>query len=394
MSTTDKSLGADGTKAKKREITREIARYAVESRYSKLPDNVRHEAVRAFLNWVGCALAGSRESAVHLAASMVADIGSTPQATVIGHGLRTDVASAAFLNCISSAILAFDDAHLPTVAHPSSPAGASLFAFSEHVSVSGEEFLNAIALSIEVTCRLSNAMLLPPSKLNLGFYINGLTSPIGVAVSVGRLLRLDEQKMRWAISIAASQSSGFRSTAGTMTAHFRPAHATRAGVVAALLAAKGFDASENALEETNGLFAVFAADADLNRAVDGLGQHHEMLMNGYKPYPCGIVIHPTIDACLEVRGKIGASDRIAKVTVKVNPVVPVLTGIRAPKDPLEANNSMYHWVAAPLVRGRAGLSESQKDCIDDPIVAALRTRVQLVPDPAIGKDEVRSSRSN
>jgi 2-methylcitrate dehydratase PrpD len=371
----------------RREITREIARYAVETKFDRLPDNVRIEAVRSFLNWIGCALGGCREPALRFAAAYVAETGAGAQATVIGHNFRTDVASAAFLNCISSSILAFDDAHLPTVTHPSGPAGAGLFALSERTSVSGEEFLNAVSLAIEVTCRISNVLLLEPSQFNIGFYVTGLTAPIGVAVAAGRLLKLDERAMTWAIGLAASQSSGFRATHGTMTAHFRPGHATRAGLVAALLAAKGFDSSENSLEGDKGFVDVFSSDADLNRAVDGLGERFEALLNAYKPYPCGIVIHPTIDACLDVREKLGSPEQVADVSVRVNPLTLRLTGLREPKNSLESHVSVYHWVAATLLSGRAGLSETQQDCIDDPQVAALRRRVQAIPDPAIDKDE-------
>ena len=241
MTATPESDIAPSPQGQKIEITRELARYAAESQFTRLPENVRTEAVRGFLNWIGCSLGGSREPAVRIAAEVVADIGARPVATVIGHSMRTDVANAAFLNSMSSSILAFDDIHLPTLAHPTGPVGAALLAISELVEVTGEDFINAYSLGVEVTCRMSNLIMLEPSKFNLSFYVNGLTSPIGVAVAVGRLLRIDEQKMRWAIGLAASQSSGFRAVQGTMNSHFRPAHATRAGVAAALLAAKGFE---------------------------------------------------------------------------------------------------------------------------------------------------------
>jgi hypothetical protein len=124
------------------------------------------------------------------------------------------MASAAFVNCIASSVKAFDDAHLATVTHPSGSAGASVFAFSETQPLDGETFLGAFALALEVQCRIANMLLLPPSRLNVGFYVTGLSGPIGVACAIGNLLVLDEQKMRWAIGLA-SQAGGFRSTHGT-----------------------------------------------------------------------------------------------------------------------------------------------------------------------------------
>ena len=370
-----------------RELTRELARFAVQSDFAGLPHHVQTEATRAFLNWLGCCFGGCREPAAKIAAATVTAAGGYPQASIIGHQPRTDVASAAFVNCISSSVQAFDDAHLATVTHPSSPVASALLAFSENTTVSGEEFLNALALGIEITCRLSNALLLPPAKFNLGFYVTGLSAPVGAAVAVGRLLKLDEQRMNWAIGLAASQSSGFRSTQGTMTAHFRSGHVSRGGVLAAELAARGFDSADDALEARKGFMDVFSAGADMNRATDGLGRHFELLSNTYKPYPCGIVIHPTIDACLEIRDQIRPHAGIAKVMLRVNPMALFLTDKREPRNRLELIVSIYHWTAAALVRGSAGLAESDQACIDDPAVAALRARVQATADAQIREDE-------
>jgi 2-methylcitrate dehydratase PrpD len=303
-----------------------------------LPEHVRREATRAFLNWMGCVLGGCQEPAVQLAAATVAELGGGPQASIIGHARRTDIASAAFVNCIASSVLGFDDAHVATVTHPSSPVCSALFAWSERNAVSGDDFLAAVALGMEVTCRLSNVLVLPPANFSVGFYVTGLTAPIGVALAVGNLLRLDEQRMNWAISIAASQSGGFRATQGTMTAHFRPGHAARSGVWAALLAEKGFTGNEFALEADKGFVDVFSAGADLGLAVDGLGERHELLNNTYKPYPCGVVIHPTLDACLALHRQYGEAVVPARATVRVHPLAVSLCGIREPVTTLQSLN--------------------------------------------------------
>jgi 2-methylcitrate dehydratase PrpD len=368
-------------------ITRELASFGTRSRFATLPDEVRNEAGRAFLNWIGCVLGGCREPAVKLAANTVAELGGGPHASIIGHNQRTDVASAAFVNCISSSIMAFDDAHLATVTHPSGPNGSALFAFSERHAVSGEEFVSAFALGMEITCRMSNVLVLPPSRFNVGFYVTGLTAPIGVALAIGNLLRLDEHQMNWAIGLASSQSGGFRATHGTMTAHFRPGHAARCGVWAAMLAARGFTSDEQALEADKGFFDVYSSDANLHRAVERLGEHYELLSNAYKPYPCGIVIHPTLDACLEICRKAGGNPRPASATLRVHPLAISLTGVRHPSDTLESHVSLFHWAAAALVRGSAGLAEMQQECIDDPQVAALRANIEAVADAGVGRDE-------
>jgi 2-methylcitrate dehydratase PrpD len=206
-----------------------------------------------------------------------------------------------------------------------------------------------------------------------------------VALAVGRLLGLDAQRLNWAIGLAASQSSGFRATHGTMTAHFRPGHATRAGVFAALLAEQGFDSAEDALESDKGFADVFAAGADLSRATERLGAHFELLQNAYKPYPCGIVIHPTIDACLDIRSRLPQNARFSRVVLRVHPLVLKLTDVRTPRTPLESHISVYHWAAVALLHGKAGLPETQQPCIDDPIVAALRASIEVVADATVDR---------
>jgi 2-methylcitrate dehydratase PrpD len=369
------------------EITTELAAYATHSRFSELPKRVQKEATRAFLNWIGCVLGGCHDPAVEAAVLAVAETGGAYQASVIGHELRSDVGSAAFINCMSSSALAYDDTHLPTVTHPTGPVAAALFALSEKQPVTGEEFLNALVVGIEIECRMSNVLLLPPSQSNLGFFVTGLTGPIGTAAAVGRLLHLDEARMRSAIGLGAAQAAGFRSTHGSMAAAFVPAHAARSGYSAALLASKGFTCSDAALEAPKGFIDVFANVADPSHAVEGLGQRFEMLSNAYKPYPCGIVIHPVLDACLEIAASLEPGIEPSHIALRVHPLALTLTDRPSPKDPFEAQISLQHWAAVSLVHRAVGLRYLQQDCIDSASVSALRKRVSAIADPAMQRDE-------
>jgi 2-methylcitrate dehydratase PrpD len=370
-----------------REITRELAAYATHSRFGALPEDVRVETARTFLNWMGCVLGGCHDPSVEIAVAAAAEAAGAAQASVIGHRLRTDVASAAFVNCISSSALAFDDTHLATVTHPTGPVAAALFALCEKQTTSGEEFVNALALGIEIECRMSNVLLLPPAKPNVGLYITGITGPIGTAAAVGRLLKLDEAAMRWAIGLGAAQAAGFRSTHGSMAAWFVPAHAARTGFSAALMASKGFTCSDAALEAPNGFVDIFSSGADLDRAVDGLGRHFELQANAYKPYPCGIVVHPVVDACLQLAGQLEPGDIPASIVLRVHPLALALADRPKPTHLLEAQISLQHWAAACFVHRAAGVAQLSQACIDDPAVAALRARVSAVADPALQRDE-------
>jgi 2-methylcitrate dehydratase PrpD len=369
------------------EVTRELAAFAAKAHYDGWPGRVAGESARAFLNWMGCVLGGCREPAVERAAAAAVELGGGPQATAIGRGVRTDVATAAFLNCLSSSVLAFDDTHLATVTHPTGPVAATLFACSEGERVSGEEFMNALILGIEIECRMSNVLLRPPAQSHVGFYATGLTGPIGAAIAVGRLLRLDERGLMSAVGLAATQAAGFRATHGSMAGSFVPAAAARAGLFAARLAAKGFDCSAHALEAPGGFVDVFSTDADPALALDRLGHDFEILNNAYKPYPCGIVIHPAIDACLELAHRMEQGRAVTGVRLVVHPLALHLGGRRDPATPHEAQVSLFHWAAAALARGAAGLAESRQACIDDPGVAEWKRRIDVAPDQSLQRDE-------
>lgn len=367
--------------------TVELARYAKQVSYSDLPRNVKDEAARAFLNWIGCVLGGCHDPAVEIAVAELAERGGRPQSSLIGHGARSDVASAAFVNCLSSTVLSFDDTHLETVTHPTGPVAAALFALAEHRPITGEDFLAALAAGIEIECRISNVLLRKPAQANVGFFVTGLSGPIGAAAALGNVLRLDERQMVAALGLAAAQSSGFRATHGSMSAFFIPAHAARSGVSAAMLASKGFTCTNNVLEAPRGFVDVFGREGDLTHATKGLGEHFEMLANAYKPYPSGIVVHPAIDACLEIAGQLADNARFETVHLRVHPLALELTGRRDPKTPVEAQISLFHWASACLIQRAAGISQLQRDCIDDPAVKALRARIVAVADSSLARDE-------
>ena len=373
-----------------RRVTAELADWALAASFETLSPNIRTEAARAFLNWVGCALGGSGEAVVAAAERAALMTGGTGTATVLGRGRRTDVVSAAFLNCLSSSALAYDDTHLATVTHPTGPVAAPLLAEAESRAVSGRDLLTALAVGIEIQCRLSNALLLPPAQANVALYITGITGPVGGAVAMGRILGFDARRMRWAIGHAATQGAGFRATHGAMSGLAVPALGARAGMFAAHLAAAGVDCREDVIEAPKGFLEIFAPGADPAHAVDDLGSRWEMSANTYKPYPCGIVVQPAIDACLDVAAQMRPSDRVESATLTVHPLTMVLADRPHPRDIFEAQVSLQHWAACVLLRGAAGIAEVRQEVIGDPGIAALRGRIAGRADDSLARDQARA----
>jgi 2-methylcitrate dehydratase PrpD len=366
-------------------VTQELARFVVESHWSAIPTAVKHEAKRALLNWAGCALGGSRDESVDMALAVLAEFSGRPQATLFGRSERTDILSAAALNGLCSNILDFDDTHLRTVIHPTVPVAAALFALADHTPVTGAQLLHAFILGIEVECRIGNAI--SPEHYNAGWHITATCGIFGAAAACAKLLGLDTQKTIWALGIAANQAAGTTGAHGSMTKSWNMANAARNGLMAALLAAKGFTSTEQGLEGERGFTRVLAQRRDLDEIVRGLGETWELAQNTYKPYPCGIVAHPVIDGCLALRGEARvAANAIERIELRVHPLVRMLMGNATPVSGLEAKLSVQHCAAAAFIHGQVGVREFTDAYVNDPAAVALRARVILVEDPAMPKE--------
>jgi 2-methylcitrate dehydratase PrpD len=369
-------------------VTTELASYAASAKYSDLPEAVRREALRSVFNILGCTLGGARHQGVTIVDTSLSLFTGQPRATLIGRGRKADALHAALINCLASSIYSFDDTHEQAVVHPSGPVAAAALALAELHPVSGTAFLTAFALGVELECRLCKALTVPPAKGSMAWSGTGITGGIGAAVAAGHLLGLDTAGMRTAIGIALSQAAGFRAMHGSLCTPLMPAQAAQTGLRAALLAQAGFTSSPAALEGRYGYLSVFSEQPDLDALTGGLGERFEILRNTYKPYPCGIVIHPIIDACLDLRRVHGLdAARIASVAVSASPGAMALCNNRNPKDEMQAHVSLHHWTAVAFIRGSARIQDMDTEtAVKDPALMAFQDRVEATLDPARAAD--------
>ena len=369
------------------DVTRTLARYVVNARAADLPAGVRKEAARTMLNWVACAVGASRHESVEIALKALGPFGGKAEATVLGRAERVDIFLAALVNGISSHVFDFDDTHLKTIIHPAGPVASAILALGERQAVSGEEFLNALVLGAEVECRIGNAVY--PEHYDVGWHITGSVGPFGAAAAAGKLLGLSEQQMTWALGLAAAQPVGLREMFGTMTKSFHPGRAAQNGLTAAMLASKNFTSSNRGIEAPRGWANVVSTARKYSEITKGLGETYELAVNSYKPFPCGIVIHPAIDGALQLRKEHGLDAAAVKtVELKVHPLVLELTGAKTPQAGLEGKFSVYHAVAAAIVRGVVGEREFSDAAVRDASIVALRGRVTAVVDRSIAEDQV------
>ena len=362
-------------------VTQILAEFVANHPSRGWSDAVDHEAHRTFMNWLGCAVGAAHHEAADAALAAVNMLQPAQQASVLGRTEKVDMASAALINGITSHTFDFDDTHLKTIIHPAGPVASAVLALAEHTQASGRQVIDALVIGIDVACRVGNAMY--PEHYDRGWHITGSTGTLGAAAACARLLKLDVQKTAMALGIAASQPVGMREQFGTMTKPFHPGAAARAGLMSALLASQGYTASPKALEAPRGMMQTVSTKNDWNEITHELGQRFEISFNSYKPFACGIVIHPSIDACAQLRAQGVTPEQVERIELKVHSLVLELTGKKEPVDGLQAKFSVYHGCAAGLTFGCAAEDEFSDEVVNRADMVALRRKVIATVDNSI-----------
>jgi 2-methylcitrate dehydratase PrpD len=365
-------------------VTQILARFVAGHPSRGWNESVEREAHRTFLNWAGCAIGAARHESAEAALAAARMLRPAPQSSVLGRDERIDMASAALVNGITSHTFDFDDTHLKTIIHPAGPVASAVLALAEVTGASGRQVIDALVLGIDVSCRVGNCMY--PDHYDRGWHITGSTGTLGAAAACARLLGLDEKRTAWALGIAASQPVGMREQFGTMTKPFHPGAAARAGLTSALLAKNGFTASPKALEAPRGFIQTVSLKHDWEEITGELGRRFEISFNAYKPFACGIVIHPTIDAATQLRARGVKAEEVERVELRVHSLVLELTGKKEPQDGLQGKFSVYHGFAAGLVFGRAGEGEYDDAIVTREDLVALRRKVVATVDDSIAEE--------
>jgi 2-methylcitrate dehydratase PrpD len=366
--------------------TAALASWIVSNRIETVPEDVRHEARRAIVNYLGCALGGSRDEAVDIAIQAFGSYSGPPIASILGRAERLDPLHASLMNGISSHVYDFDDTTPKNYMHPTSPVASALFAYASANSVTGRDFMQAFITGFEAEMRIGNAVY--PTHYDVGWHITGTAGIFGATAAIGKLLGLSRLKMIWSIGLAATQAAGIREMFGSMAKSFHPGRAAQNGYSAALLAHAGFTAGEHGLEGPRGFAAVQAARYDLSKITAGLDVDYELRANTYKPFPCGIVNHPTIDGAIQIhREHNPPPESIAAVRLRVAPLVLDLCNQTNITKGLQGKFSVYHGVAIGLVRGKAGIQEYTDEAVNDPQIRHVRERATAAGDPSITEDQ-------
>jgi 2-methylcitrate dehydratase PrpD len=348
---------------------------------------------RCIADGVGVILAGSTTAASEILRAHVREDGSRPESTTLGRGsFQTRAASAALVNATSGHAHDYDDTQLSTAAdrifglltHPTIPPLAASLAVGERLGASGRTILEAFMVGFEVECKIADAIY--PTHYKQGFHTSGTIGAFGAAAATAKLLKLDRAQLAHAIGITASMSAGIRVSFGTMT---KPLHVGRAafnGVTAAQLAARGFTAGAEALDGHWGFFKVTGGGFDADRIVGVLGKPWTIVSPGVsiKPYPCGCLGHPTMDAMLTLVTKHDIKpEQISKIRLRAGSNILNPLRYKTANTELEAKFCPPFMLSAVALRRRAGVNEFSDEFVTSAAVQAMMRRVETVFDQGI-----------
>jgi 2-methylcitrate dehydratase PrpD len=369
----------------------------------RIPERAIAESKRSLIDGFGVVLAGATVRGSAIVREYVGACGGRADATILGpQKMSATAAQAALANAASGHAMDYDDTQLSDapdrvfglLTHPTVPVLAASLAIGERANVSGRAFIEAFLTGFEIECKIAEAI--KPEHYVRGYHSTGTIGTFGAAASAAKLLKLTREQTAHAIGIAASMASGIRVNFGSMT---KPLHAGRAaenGVTAAELASRGFTAGDDGLDGEWGFFQVAGGGADLLRIMNVLGKPFSIVEPGVsvKPYPCGSLGHPTMDAMLKlVTDHDVKPEQIARVRVRAGSNILNPLRYKTAKTELEAKFCLPFMMTSIALRRRAGIREFTDEFVSSGPVQVMMARVDTIFDPAIearGFDKMRS----
>lgn len=365
-----------------------FAEHIASARAAALPARTVAITTRDILDTFGCLLGGSDAPGIATIRNLALRNGGMPAATIALASQRVPAQVAALVNGAMAHALDYDDTHDKAGAiHPGAPVlAAALAAMEESGGASGLELVQAVALGLDVACRIALA-----SRQDRGWHRTAAIGVFGATAAAARLFRLDAARTHHALGIALSQAAGTRQCIddGAMTKRFQAGQAASAGVLAALLAKEDFTGADRVFSGRYGFFALYQPeDRDLAALTRGLGEIWEGDGLSLKPYPCFRPSHPAIDAAIGLRRELrlgGAGEAaaaIAKVQFETDDAsfrdqLAPGTHRRRPSHVIEAQFSTPFLVAMALLRGRVTIDDVAD--VADPTVLALASKIEGVP---------------
>ncbi len=385
--------------------TAAVIEFVTQWNLDRFPPEAVSLAKQSVIDGLGVILAGSTAHGTAIVREYAQAGGEVAESTVLGtDSFSCRAASAALVNATAGHALDFDDTQLSSspdrifglLTHPTIPPLAAGLALGERLGVSGRQLLEAYLIGVEVECKMVEAI--DPTHYENGFHTSGTFGTFGAMACAAKLLGLNAETLAYALAMAASMSSGIRLNFGTMTKPLHVGRAAQNGVMAAELAARGHTGGTDALESPWGFFRVFTMGAgwDPSRLVGALGNPPSIVSPGVslKPYPCGSLGHPSMDAMLKlVETHDVKSEQVRAVRFRAGSNI--LNPLRYPtaNSELEAKFCPAFMMASLVLRRKAGIHEFTDEFVRSAPVQEMMKKVTTVRDAKIearGFDRMRS----
>jgi 2-methylcitrate dehydratase PrpD len=368
-----------------------IAEHVAGTTYMDLPDDAVTTAKKLIVDLLGVTVAGSSSPESLKALSLVRSWGGRGESRVLVHGDRVPAPEAGLVNGVMGRARDFDDVHEAAVLHPSvSVVPAAIAAAELRGGVTGREFITAVVLGVDLTCRMGIAPKTGPNVS--GMSTTWQCGAFGSAAAASRVLGLDADETLNALGIAYSQASGNQQSIieGATIVRVQQGLTTKAGITSALLAMAGITGPREPLEGRFGYYPVYhRGEYDRKALLGGLGERYEIVNTSIKPYPCCKWTHQAIEASLDIVNEEDIKpEAVEAVEVRLNRqaynlVCEPMQFKRRPRSVVDAQFSVPFTVAAAIVRRRVSLDTFTEEGIRDPETLEMAQRVEAKVDPMI-----------
>jgi 2-methylcitrate dehydratase PrpD len=360
--------------------TKNVVDYIVSSRFDSIPGDALTVARGAILDCVGVALAGARQPAGSIPAEWARRSVSSGGATVWGQDFKTSAHDAALVNGTAAHALDYDDVTWGLIGHPSVSLVPSVLALGETTNASGRDVLHAYVVGFEVMAKLGRTTQ-PLHSLEGGWHATGTIGAFGATAACCKLLNLETEQTAHALGIVYSMTSGNVSNFGTMCKPLHAGLAARNAVEASLWAQAGFTSLPHPFDGPRSFHEVYSRGlpADM-RPLAELGRVYELVVRGVviKPYPCGVALHPAIDAVHALKKEHAINpDDIASVEAGVTRYTFDKLCYLVPQTGLEAKFSMPYTIARAILDDSIGFDTFTDRLVQEEKAQALTRRISM-----------------
>ena len=358
-------------------ISRRCADFVSSLSFSDLGPDTVSVTKKCIVDWLGCVLGGASTPAARIMQDVADEMGGKEQATVIGDFSRNTVLHAAMINAYNCHILEMDDVHKSSIVHPAAPVISAAFALGEYLGSTGKEIIESIVAGYDVMIRIGEAVT--PSHYSI-WHSTATCGNFGAAAATAKLLKLDEMQILYSLGNAGTQAAGLWEFAAdkAMTKYLHCGKAAYNGMLASLMAKRGFNGPTRILEGDRGFFRAYSSESGFERSFEDMGNNYKINETVYKPYASCRHTHGPINGILELRSRNSFSwEDVEKVTVETYGTVVKLAGNTDYSTPPAARFSINYCLACALIFGRVGVDEFKEDVLKDPRIAEVIPRIKV-----------------